>query len=612
MSTPSRRRLGLPTVRPDRAVRSVPPLVPRPRPQRVLVVEDQQSVRELLGVVLSAEGLETVTVSSAEDALAALSESSFDLVTIDLMLPGMSGTELSRRLRADPSTSGTAQMIVSASPELLGGDAPHVDAVLQKPFDLAAFSRTVHRLLPEPPAPDAGAAGPRGGLLAVPALPRSDERPDHGRAPAARRRGVARYRSAVSRRAVPTTSTSLSHALDTLVAMAASVSGYPMAMLALLDDTRQYPLAVVGAGFVSEMPVMPLCDLVATGEVPVVVDVVPADQLPADSEVAAYVGVPLFGREGIVVGSLCVLDTRPRSDGQSFVGLLENIAELAQDQLELLRREAELGVVHDTVLIEELRQAIAEGQLEVWYQPVVDLVERRLHGVEALVRWRHPERGLLLPGTFLPAAEDTDLIIELDRAVLRQACLDTVALQETYPDLTVAVNVSGAHVVQEDFADVVQQTLADTGLRPRDLVVELTESALVRTDSVSGRELNRLRGLGARVYLDDFGTGWNSLEQLLRLPADGIKADRLFSAALGSTTGNALATALLGLARDLALDVVVEGLETDAQLAVCLELGGRLGQGHRTGGAMPCEELLGWAAGFEAGIEARSRHRYRD
>ncbi len=585
-------------------------------PPRVLVVDDQASVRELLSVILSAEGVEVRTAAGGEQALRLAFAEPFDLVTIDLAMPGMDGRALAAALKADPRTAGMAQMIVSAHPFGVPDDL-QVDAVLAKPFDLVAFTQTVQRLLPMPmPAPQS--AQPTTMSLA----PRASTEGTTDRAgnrvrteqQAARRRGVEHYRDAVQRGTTASNRRgSVRGALETLVATASAATGYPMAVLSLLDDSRQYPLAVVGTGFEDDIEVSPLCALVALGERAMVADdVPPAKRQPhLGSEVAAYIGVPLFGREGLVIGSLCVLDDRPHRSERRVVELLENVAELAQAQLELLRREAEMGVYPDHVLLEQLRAGLTRDEIEVWYQPVVDLVDRTLVGVEALVRWRHPERGLLLPGVFLPLAEDTDLILEVDRAVLERACRDLVELRLEYPALTVSVNVSGATVVQHDFAEGVEKVLADTGLEPSALVVELTESALVRTDSVSGRQLNRLRAMGVAVLLDDFGTGWNSLEQLLRLPTDGLKIERLFTAALGSPVGDALVASVLTLGRDLALDVVVEGIETEAQAQTIREMGGRFGQGHHIAAAMPANELTGWTAGFAVGLPGRSRQRYR-
>jgi diguanylate cyclase (GGDEF)-like protein/PAS domain S-box-containing protein len=231
----------------------------------------------------------------------------------------------------------------------------------------------------------------------------------------------------------------------------------------------------------------------------------------------------------------------------------------------------------------ELRDALAGGQIFVMYQPQIDVDTGGFAGVEALARWRHPTRGLVPPGTFIPIAEQSGLIVPLGNWVLHEACRQMKEWVDAgiAPPL-MAVNVSGLQF-KTPFAleNEITEILTETGLPPQRLELELTESVLMEVSSAHNDALLRLRNSGHRIAIDDFGTGYSSLEYLGRFPVDRIKIAQSFIVGLTSTSGNsAIIKAAIGLAHELKLDVVVEGVETAAQLTLIRSWGGREVQGY--------------------------------
>ena len=250
----------------------------------------------------------------------------------------------------------------------------------------------------------------------------------------------------------------------------------------------------------------------------------------------------------------------------------------------------------------ELDTAIAEGQLEAHYQPIVDMGSRHLVGVEALMRWRHPSRGMVMPGDFIPLAEETGQIVPMTRWILDRACADAARLQReiVYGDgLRVAVNVSSRYLNAGTVVEDVRAALAAHRLRPECLILEVTESLLLENSSQLERTFAELKMIGVRLALDDFGTGYSSLAYLHRFPIDILKIDRSFVerlagdvAAAEGVDAVALARAILSLAEALGLDTVAEGIEYDAQRETLLSLGCRTGQGYSFGKPMPVQEVL--------------------
>jgi EAL domain-containing protein (putative c-di-GMP-specific phosphodiesterase class I) len=228
----------------------------------------------------------------------------------------------------------------------------------------------------------------------------------------------------------------------------------------------------------------------------------------------------------------------------------------------------------------DLAAALEHGELELHYQPKVSLDDRRPTGTEALVRWRHPRRGLLPPAEFIGAAEELGLMASLGRWVLSAACREAAAWQGIRA-LTVAVNVSAEQLRHDDLLATATGALGDSGLPAACLELELTESLLVQDLDAAARTVGRLRELGVRVAIDDFGTGYSSLRYLGHLPADALKIDRGFVAGATSDARDAcVVRAVIGLGHHLGLRVVAEGIETEDQAAFLTSEGCDEGQGY--------------------------------
>ena len=266
-----------------------------------------------------------------------------------------------------------------------------------------------------------------------------------------------------------------------------------------------------------------------------------------------------------------------KADGRGTVRLFEpQMDESARERLGLER---------------ELREALAQGGFELHYQPLIDLADNRITGMEALVRWRHPERGLVSPAVFIPLAEESGLIVPLGEWVLGQACRDAAG----WPGgVSVAVNVSPLQLRHRAFAQSVPAALAASGLAATRLELEITESVLLDDTEANLETLHTLRRLGVRISMDDFGTGYSSISYLRRFPFDKIKIDRSFvrDCAARSEAG-AIIRAIVSLGASLGITTLVEGVETEPQLAAVRAEGAREVQGFLFSPPRPAHEIAG-------------------
>ena len=251
-----------------------------------------------------------------------------------------------------------------------------------------------------------------------------------------------------------------------------------------------------------------------------------------------------------------------------------------------------------------LRRAIADDALFLCYQPKLCLQTGQVLGAEALLRWRHPTLGVVMPGRFVPLAEDCGLIVPIGAWVLRQACRDLRRWHELgYEDLSVAVNLSTEQFRHGNLGRVVENVLEETGADPNQLVLEITESLLLDDDDRNRAQLDALKAMGIAVYLDDFGTGYSSLSYLKRFRIDGLKIDRSFVNDLpGNPDEEAITRAIIALGRALRLGVVAEGVENRAQLDLLLREGCDAVQGYLFSKPLPFDEFVaGLVGGFTHG-----------
>ncbi|MDQ3783717.1 MAG: EAL domain-containing protein [Actinomycetota bacterium] len=298
--------------------------------------------------------------------------------------------------------------------------------------------------------------------------------------------------------------------------------------------------------------------------------VAPFALVQGDIRVTASIGVAISGAHEKAV------DLIRRADGAMY------LAKQRSSRYEFSDGPDPLPAPHSTTTEHALDKALERGELRVFYQPEICLKTGQIEGFEALLRWEHPNLGLLAPDKFIARAEPTPLIGSIGSWVLEKACRQ-LRLWQAGPGgchLTVAVNVSAWQLAQPDLSQIVSRVLADTGIEGSRLSLEITESAALEDSGSASAALRALKSLGVGVIIDDFGKGYSSLSYLKALPIDALKMDRSYVSGVGQNPAdNAIARAIVHLARALGLRVVAEGVESSSQLAECRLLGCDLAQG---------------------------------
>ena len=327
----------------------------------------------------------------------------------------------------------------------------------------------------------------------------------------------------------------------------------------------------------------------------------PADVRRVADALIESLGAPflLDGREVRVTASIGVAF----SDSDTTAKALLSNADLAMYHAKAAGKNRHITfqpqmqtLLHERLRLEaDIGRALANEEFFLEYQPIVDLGTRVLLGVEALVRWRHPEVGVLMPASFIHVLEECGQITALGRWVLRQACRDVCAWRQSIAggaDLRLAVNISAHHLQHGELVHDVREALESTGFEPGNLVIELTESTMMYNTEVNLERFHRLKALGVKVAIDDFGTGYSSLSYLHRFPIDILKIDRSFVHGLTSSDQDPdLARAVITLGETLGLDTVAEGIELEPQVAGLLALGCVAGQGFLFARARSLEQL---------------------
>ena len=314
-------------------------------------------------------------------------------------------------------------------------------------------------------------------------------------------------------------------------------------------------------------------------------------------EIASFASAPVRSGDGRILGALTVFSCQPRRPmAAEELRMLESLADIAASQLELRRmrkifRESRGQNNHAREPVtgiwprkSDLRKALEKHQFVLFYQPEVELATRRIVGLEALIRWQHPDRGLISPMEFIPLAEESGLILPIGDWGLAEACGQIQRWCREDPvnfAPRVCVNLSARQFAREGLSDHVEALLRQTGVPSRLLGLEMTESSLISDSDTPLQVLISLRRLGVSLLMDDFGTGYSSLHHLHSLPFDVLKIDRSFVSRM--TTGNdqplQIVRTIVELARVLGMDVVAEGIETLEQDALLRKLGCRYGQG---------------------------------
>jgi len=297
--------------------------------------------------------------------------------------------------------------------------------------------------------------------------------------------------------------------------------------------------------------------------------------------VTASIGMALYPRDGRDIEQLLNQANKAMFQAKQQGGNCHQFYSIALSQ----------GTSDRMALKTSLRYALERDELQVYYQPQVNLETGKIIGAEALLRWEHPERGLVSPGRFIPLAEETGLILPIGEWVLKMACQQTRHWQKAgYPDLKIAVNLSGRQFQQLDLRHRLVKIFTQTGLRPEYLELELTESMLVENTDVAIRRLQALKALGVEIAIDDFGTGYSSLSYLQQFPFDTLKIDRCFIRNIQDNPSQlAITQAIIEMANTLNLKLVAEGVETEAELSFVVQHHCQMMQGYLFSKPLPAK-----------------------
>ncbi len=266
-----------------------------------------------------------------------------------------------------------------------------------------------------------------------------------------------------------------------------------------------------------------------------------------------------------------------------------------RDNCQFFKAEMNVRAVQRQSIESGLRLALNQQQFVLLYQPKLNLQTGEIVGIEALIRWQHPQHGLMLPGQFIPVAEESSLIVPIGKWVLREACRQARAWQDAgLPPVSIAVNISAVELRAVDFVTGVRAILLETGLKPEYLELELTETFLMQDERSTATTLQALKDMGVQLALDDFGTGYSSLSYVKRFPIASLKIDQSFVRNLGSakdTDDASIVSAVINMGKSLHMRVVAEGVETLAQLAYLQDQGCPVGQGHYFSGPVVHDEM---------------------
>jgi diguanylate cyclase (GGDEF)-like protein len=542
-----------------------------PEKSTILIVDDELVSRYTVEVLLTAEGYNLIFAENGKEALEKAVELIPDLMLLDVMMPGMDGFEVCRRLRANPRLAELPIVMVTALDDResrLRGIEVGADDFMSKPFDraeLRARIRTITRLnryrrLVETEEKlvylanyDMLTGLPNRNLL------------------------LEQMRQILGR---------ASRTHQEVAVLTLDLDGFQMINDSLSHEVGDKMLCEVAQRLTQAVSTVGATVARLSGDEFVVME--ESDNLVKDVSYMAQrlldkisLPVTINNHEMVITASIGI-SVYP-SDGFDAPLLLKN-ADTAMSRAKAAGKNtyqfftAEMNKValERLILENKLRKVLANNELCLYYQPQVELESGHIIGMEALLRWQHPESGLIPPTQFIPVAEEMGLIIPIGEWVLRTACQQTKAWQHAgFPLLRVSVNVSSRQFQHPNLLQMVKEALNDSELSPIYLELELTESVLMEEEKENNNKkkdiltlLTKLRAMGIQIAIDDFGTGYSSLSYLKRFPVNTLKIDRSFVQDIDTDSDDAaITTAIIALAHSLRLSVVAEGVENASQLA---------------------------------------------
>jgi diguanylate cyclase (GGDEF)-like protein len=539
-------------------------------PATLLVVDDDPMNRDALSRRLTRTGYTVLTADSGPNALAAIRANRVDAVLLDVMMPGMSGLDTLRHLRESRSVAELPVIMVTAK----DGSDDVVEALdlgandyVTKPIDYAVALARIRAHV------TARRADP---LTGLPNRVLFMDRLNHllQRSQTAAARPFAVFFLDIDR--FKLINDSLGHAAgdELIVSIARRLEKALRATDSVYRIDGELTLARMGGD-----------------EFTILIDDVPgAEQASRIAErLQTVIAQPLElqGRDVATSASLgIVLSAERYRYAEEMVRdadtAMYRAKQLGRGRCEVFDTSMLLAAQERLQLETDLRHALDRAQLQVHYQPIVSLVERRLCGFEALVRWQHPSRGLITPAAFIPLAEENGLIVPIGNWVLATACHQMREWEREFPmtaDLVINVNLSARQCTDPGLIADVSRILAETGFPAERLKLEITESVVLENTDAVAEILHRLRALGVQLGLDDFGMGYSALSYLQRFPFQTIKIDRTFVSGVDDGANGEIVRAIISLAHGLEMNVTAEGVETGEQLDRLKELACGYGQG---------------------------------
>ncbi|MBD1849220.1 GGDEF domain-containing response regulator [Leptolyngbya sp. FACHB-711] len=583
----------------------------------ILIVDDVLENIHLLSTILDSSGYETRKATNGKMALTAIATTLPSLVLLDIRMPEISGYEVCQRLKADPKTAHIPVIFLSAADDVtdkveafrIGGadyiTKPfHMEEVLarvQHQLAIVAAQQTIHQ-------------------LNVQLEQRIKERTQQLEAANAQLLNMA-FRDPLTQ--LPNRAL-LMKRLQTLLEPSNSHHRFAVFYLdcdrfKIVNDSLGHPagdelLMAIAHRLQSVLRSQDLLFRLGGDEFVVLLNH-PAE---ADTAIEIAQGIsnccsaPFSLREreffisfsiGIVLD--CLAYRNPEELLRDADIAMYQAKSLGKDQYQIFNPLMYQQICHRIQLETDLRKAILNEEFVLHYQPIVELATGAIVGVEALVRWYHPEAGLTPPNQFIPIAEETGLILKLGHWVLEAACQQLYAWQQqrfAHSSFSVSVNVSAHQLAQENYVKQIDEVLAKTQLDPQCLNLEITETVIMQSNNFAASVIRDLRDRHIRLSIDDFGTGYSSLSYLHSFPLDHLKVDRSFIQRLHEESSLSLVTAIVQVAKTMDMRLIAEGIETTEQLTQLKLLGCQMGQGYLFSKPLPVEEMTNLLAQSLGGI----------